>query len=230
LSPPCRRPTCLAAGRRHLRHGRVGCRRVGRRRARRHRRGCIHGRGAEVAAAPFVAIKAAMSIAAIPPARQRQPCPPQRGSQRQEPPSAVNVAAAEIAVEILVIVLAAPPSTATVVAAECADTRQPQLLPLTSLAWWWPHGRPSSPPWWWNGGGHQVQGRGSRRCTNPRICDHVFFFVSSIQISVLSSFLSAEQVIRVIAAGSKIHEPLKYIKTPRDNPPIKKRPRVLKNE
>jgi hypothetical protein len=30
-------------------------------------------------------------------------------------------------------------------------------------------------------------------------------------------------VIRVIAAGSKTHEPLKYIKTPHDDPPITKK-------
>jgi len=187
-TPPCR-PACLAAGRRHLGHCRGGCCRVGRRRARRHQRGRTHDGGAEVAAASIAAGKVAVSIAAISPARQRQLCPPQRGSQRKEPPSYENVAAAEIAVEILVIALAAPPSTATVVAAECAATRQPQLLPLTSLASWWPHGHPSSPPWWWNGGSHQVQGRGSRRCTNPCIGNHAFFFISSIHISVLFPFL-----------------------------------------
>jgi hypothetical protein len=40
---------------------------------------------------------------------------------------------------------------------------------------------------------------------------------------VLFIFLSAEQLFRVIAAGSKIHEPPKYIKTPRDVSPFKKK-------
>jgi hypothetical protein len=70
--PPRRRHRgCLAAGRRHLGHGRGGCRRVGPRRVRRHRRGCSYGGSAEVAAALIAAAKAAMSITATPPARQR---------------------------------------------------------------------------------------------------------------------------------------------------------------
>jgi hypothetical protein len=108
VDPPLAAPRVLPQVVTTLGTGRGGCCRVGRRRARRHQRGRTHDGGNEVAAASIAAIKAAVSIAAIPPARQRQSCPPQRGSQRQEPPSAENVAAAEIAVEILVIVLAAP--------------------------------------------------------------------------------------------------------------------------